>query len=307
MFNVNIKLFGYKDLFNHFIRLNVKKKFPNRLLLTGQDGIGKTTFAFHLTNYLLSENEKTKYIQELNQINPDSVSNNLVTKNSHPNFFLIFKNDDKQNIDVEQIRSMISFLNKSSFNNLKKIILIDGVENLNNSSSNSLLKSLEESNDKNYFILTHNINKKIKDTIRSRCLNYKLNFNYLENKNIINEYFNTNLYDNLNNDFKTYIISPKFLINHIFFCQENEIDIQSFSTKKIIKFIVENKSYKKFKFVSDNFQSYIELYFINLYFSTKEIKYYELFLKNVEENNLIKKFNLDLDSFFIKFQNKYIN
>ena len=120
MFNVNIKLFGYKDLFNHFIRLNVKKKFPNRLLLTGQDGIGKTTFAFHLTNYLLSENEKTKYIQELNQINPDSVSNNLVTKNSHPNFFLIFKNDDKQNIDVEQIRSMISFLNKSSFNNLKK-------------------------------------------------------------------------------------------------------------------------------------------------------------------------------------------
>ena len=307
MFNVNIKLFGYKDLFNHFIRLNVKKKFPNRLLLTGQDGIGKTTFAFHLTNYLLSENEKTKYIQELNQINPDSVSNNLVTKNSHPNFFLIFKNDDKQNIDVEQIRSMTSFLNKSSFNNLKKIILIDGVENLNNSSSNSLLKSLEESNDKNYFILTHNINKKIKDTIRSRCLNYKLNFNYFENKNIINEYFNTNLYDNLNNDFKTYIISPKFLINHIFFCQENNIDIQSFSTKKIIKFIVENKSYKKFKFVSDNFQSYIELYFINLYFSTKEIKYYELFLKNVEENNLIKKFNLDLDSFFIKFQNKYIN
>ena len=307
MFNVNIKLFGYKDLFNHFIRLNVKKKFPNRLLLTGQDGIGKTTFAFHLTNYLLSENEKTKYIQELNQINPDSVSNNLVTKNSHPNFFLIFKNDDKQNIDVEQIRSMISFLNKSSFNNLKKIILIDGVENLNNSSSNSLLKSLEESNDKNYFILTHNINKKIKDTIRSRCLNYKLNFNYFENKNIINEYFNTNLYDNLNNDFKTYIISPKFLINHIFFCQENNIDIQSFSTKKIIKFIVENKSFKKFKFVSDNFQSYIELYFINLYFSTKEIKYYELFLKNVEENNLIKKFNLDLDSFFIKFQNKYIN
>ena len=76
--------------------------------MTGQDGIGKTTFAFHLTNYLLSENEKTKYIQGLNQINPDSVSNNLVTKNSHQ-IFLIFKNDDKQNIDVEQIRSMISF------------------------------------------------------------------------------------------------------------------------------------------------------------------------------------------------------
>ena len=63
MFNVNIKLFGYKDLFNHFIRLNVKKKFPNRLLLTGQDGIGKTTFAFHLTNYLLSEKAKCSRVK----------------------------------------------------------------------------------------------------------------------------------------------------------------------------------------------------------------------------------------------------
>ena len=32
------------------------------------------------------------------------------------------------------------------------------------------------------FILNHNINKKILDTIKSRCLNYKLNFNYLEIK-----------------------------------------------------------------------------------------------------------------------------
>ena len=93
MFNVNIKLFGYKDLFNHFIRLNVKKKFPNRLLLTGQDGIGKTTFAFHLTNYLLSENEKTKYIQELNQINPEEMALtwrvSLVSKKSLYAFHLL--------------------------------------------------------------------------------------------------------------------------------------------------------------------------------------------------------------------------
>ena len=307
MFNVNIKLFGYKELFNHFIKLNIKDKFPNRLLLTGQEGIGKTTFAFHLINYLLSENEPTRYIQDLGQINSDSISYNLVKNNSHPNFFLISKNDEKKNIDVDQIRNMISFLNKSSFNNLKKIILIDGVESLNNSSSNSLLKSLEDSSEQNYFILTHNINKKIIDTVRSRCLTYKLNFNYLENKNIVNEYFNLNLYDNLNDDLKSFRISPKFLINHILFCQENKLDIKYFDSEKIIKFIIENKSYKKFNFISDNFQSYIEIYFIRLYFNTKENKYYDFFIKNVEENNLINKLNLDLDSFFIKFENNYIN
>ena len=96
MFNVNIKLFGYKELFNHFIKLNIKDKFPNRLLLTGQEGIGKTTFAFHLINYLLSENEPTRYIQDLGQINSDSISYNLVKNNSHPNFFLISKNDEKK-------------------------------------------------------------------------------------------------------------------------------------------------------------------------------------------------------------------
>ena len=39
---------------------------------------------------------------------------------------------------------MINFLNKSSFNSNKKIILIDSVEDLNTNSSNALLKSLEE-------------------------------------------------------------------------------------------------------------------------------------------------------------------
>ena len=46
---------------------------------------------------------------------------------------------------------MINFLNKSSFNNLKKIILIDGVENLNINSSNALLKSLEDQMIKNVY------------------------------------------------------------------------------------------------------------------------------------------------------------
>ena len=35
---------------------------------------------------------------------------------------------------------MINFLNKSSFDNKKKLFLIDGVEDLNINSSNALLK-----------------------------------------------------------------------------------------------------------------------------------------------------------------------
>ena len=165
---------------------------------------------------------------------------------------------------------------------------------------------MEESSEQNLFILTQNINKNISDTIKSRCITYKLNFNYSENKNIISQYFNSNLYDQLNSDFKS-IVSPLFLINHINFTQENNLDLKSTGIKSIIKFIIDNKSYKKSTFVTNNFQNYIEIYFSKLYSSTKDYKYYDNFLQIVAENNLFFKFNLDLDSFFVKFENKYLN
>ncbi len=188
----------------------------------------------------------------------------------------------------------------------KKIILIDGAENLNSSSSNALLKSLEESSAQNIFILTHNINLKILDTIKSRCINYKLNFNYAKSKSIINNIFDSNTYDLLNNDFKLYSISPKFLINHIIFIQQNGLDLATNDAISIINYIVDKKLYKKDDFVINNFQSYLEIFLMKMYSKTHDYRYYDSLLESVFENNLVNKFNLDLDSFFIKFRNKYL-
>ena len=301
------KLFAYKDLFQHFVNLDQKKKLPIRILFTGEEGIGKSTFAFHLINYLLSKNETTKYNYKINEINTNSISYNLINNTTHPNFHYIARKDGKKNIDIDQIRKMINYLNKSSFDDNKKIILIDGVEFLNASSSNSLLKSLEESNENNLFILTHNSNMNLFDTISSRCLTFKLNFNYSYNEKIISELFGESIFKQLNEDFRTLIITPKFLINHIKFAQENDLDINILSIQNIIKYIIQNKMYKKNDFIINNFQVYIELYFSKMYLKTKDYKYYDNYLKIVSENNLINKFNLDLDSFFIKFNNKYLN
>ncbi len=307
MLNYSLKLFSYKNIFDNFINLDLNNKLPSRILLSGQEGIGKTTFSLHLINYLFTKNEKIKYNIIENRIDPECKSHNLVKNLSHPNFYYIAKADEKKNIDIEQIRNMINFLNKSSFDNQKKIILIDGAEDLNASSSNSLLKSLEESNTNNIFILNHNINKNILSTIKSRCLNFNLNFNYNEIPNIISEDLGLNLYDELNNDFKFTTISPKFLINHILFIQENNLDLENLDIIAVIKFIIFNKLYKKNNFIINNFQTYIELYFSKMYLKTKDYKYYDNYLKIISENNLINKFNLDLDSFFIKFENKYLN
>ena len=307
MIECALKLFSYKKLFSHLVNLDKSYKLPSNILLQGQEGIGKTTFALHFINYLFSKNENTKYILPENKINPDNKSYNLVTNLSHPNFYLIKKNSGKKNIEIEQIRNMFLFLNKSSFNNNKKIILIDGVEDLNISSSNSLLKSLEDASDKNLFLLTHNTNKPILDTINSRCLTYKMNFDYFKLENILEQYFGIKVYNKLHYDFKSIIISPKFLINHINFLQEYKIDLEALDIKNLLKFIVDGKLYKTNDFILNNFQSYIEIYFTKMYYQTKNNKYYENFLNIVDENNLINKFNLDIESFFIKFENKYLN
>ena len=177
MIDYSLKLFSYTDLLNNFVTLDNKNLLPSSILLTGQEGIGKTNFSFHLINYLFSKEEINKYNILENKIYENNRSHNLVKNLTHPNFYYISKNEGKKNIDIDQIRNMIAFLNKSSFDNNRKIILIDGAEDLNANSSNALLKSLEESINKNIFLLTHNINKNILDTIKSRCIIYKLNYN----------------------------------------------------------------------------------------------------------------------------------
>ena len=301
-----LKLLSYTKLFHQLVDLDKRNRLPSRILFSGQEGIGKTAFSLHLINYLFSKNEKNNYNLLDNTINPENLSYRLVKNISHPNFYLISKAVLKKNIDIDQIRSMMSFLNKSSFDNSKKIILIDSAENLNASSSNALLKCLEESNEQNLFLLTHSINKKIIDTIKSRCIIFNLNFNYSEIQNTLIQYFNEDLYPQLNEDFKAIILSPKFLINHIIFIKEHNLDLNSTNIENIIRFVVENKSFKKNIFITNHFQTYIEIYFSKMYSLTKDRKYYDDYLTNIKESSAINKFNLDLDSFFIKFENQYL-
>ena len=55
------KLYGFNNTFNQFVDLYKKKKIPTKILLSGQKGIGKCTFAYHLVNYILSFGEEYSY------------------------------------------------------------------------------------------------------------------------------------------------------------------------------------------------------------------------------------------------------
>ena len=197
-----LRLYGYQNYFKSFIKLHNENRLPNIVLLSGPKGLGKSTFAYHFINYLLSQNEKYEYSVENFQINPKNYAFNQIQNYIHPNFFLLEDNQSEENIKIDQIRSLIKFLNKSTYAKNLKIILLDNVEYLNHYSSNALLKSLEEPSKNTFFFIIHNNSSLIPDTIKSRCIQFKMHFNFFEKRNIFNKIiqnyeFNFNK-DNLN-------------------------------------------------------------------------------------------------------------
>ena len=160
-----IQLFGLKNFFLKLQILYINNRLPNKILLSGQKGLGKCTLAYHFINYVLSQDEDFKYDLDNLKIREENNSFKTIMNKSNPNFILIDINEEKKNIDITQIRELILNLNKSSFNNKPRFILIDNIEFLNINSINALLKILEEPNNNINFILI-NSNKKIFPTLK---------------------------------------------------------------------------------------------------------------------------------------------
>ena len=117
------KLLSFKDNFKELVNLSLRNKLPNKLIFSGNKGIGKSTFAFHLINYLFSQDEECSYNLENNEIDPDNKSYKLVSNNTHPNLLLI-DSTDKKFIEVSKIREILNFSSKTSFSNKKKLCLL---------------------------------------------------------------------------------------------------------------------------------------------------------------------------------------
>ena len=81
-----------------------------------------------------------------------------------------------ENIKMEQTKDLLKYLNKTTYAQSVKIVLIDNADLLNISSSNSLLKALEEPLGNTFFFIIYNDSSKILDTIKSRCINFKFSF-----------------------------------------------------------------------------------------------------------------------------------
>ena len=193
----NLHLHGYKSYFSSFVNMFNNKQLPHTILLSGHKGIGKSTFIYHFVNFILSKNENFTYSRDKLLINSNNKSYKLICEQSHTNFFLLSNSILDDSIKIDQVRSLISFLNKSTYLDDIKFVLIDNAELLNKSSSNALLKSLEEPKDNTYFFIINDNSRKILNTIKSRCVEFKFFFSFDKKKEILNQILKDNYFGSL--------------------------------------------------------------------------------------------------------------
>ena len=302
----NEELTSFRKNFNFFINLYDKGKLPQTLLFTGEKGIGKFNFSYHLINYILSKDEDYKYDTKKYKVNLNNKTNKLISQNVHPNFYFISPKD-KKNIDISQIKNLKNFLNISSLNDKPKIILINESEYLNLSSSNSLLKSLEENYDNVHFFLVHDSKKRLIPTIKSRCIQFKFYLNEDELKDRINQILN-NQYEKLNSDFKNKYLSPIFYKGLFLYCKKNDLPLDKINLDSLLTDIFLKKNFKNNEFVLNNFFLLSQLFLHNRIKSDpKKEKYYLLTKHLAQRFNDVIKYNLDFESFVIEFKHLAYN
>ena len=293
-----------KDLLE-LIRLYKLNIYPNKLLLSGQKGIGKSTLAYHFINYALSEKEDFKYDVENFEINCESSTFKTILNKSNNNLTVIDIDTEKKNIDINKIRKLIINLNKSSFNEKPRFVLIDNIEFLNTNSINALLKVLEEPNPNIHFILINN-NKKILPTLLSRCINYKVNLTNNESLEVSNFLLGEKLYKLINKDIINYYFTPGDIYHLVKFSLKYNYNLLDNDLKMFLKIIIKENHYKTDPIMKSLIFQLIEFYFrkLNLSFTKKINDKYSYFLKRISD---AKTFNLDEESIFIEFEEEVLN
>ena len=296
------KIYGLNNELIELINLYKNDKLPNKILLSGQKGVGKATLAYHLINFVLSQNEDFSYDLNNFSINPENKTFKLIQNKSNPNFILIDIDKDKKNIDISQIRNLKKDLEKTSFNNKPKFVLIDNIEFLNVNSINSILKILEEPPINTYFLLINN-EKKILPTLRSRCLNFRVFLSNQKSINIINQLLDSDINNLINLDLLNYYYTPGKIYNLVNLANENSIDLRKVNLDKFLSLLIDETNYKKINSLKLLIYELIEIYLIKK-INPKNYLFVNNFFKKIKDT---RKFNLDDETLFIEFKTKVLN
>jgi DNA polymerase-3 subunit delta' len=155
-------------------RLAANKRVPNALLFAGPEGVGKKLFAFELARMLLcrdggcSNCPICKRIGVFDIPKPEKGEDyDAVFLSDHPDVGIVLPY--KRNLRVGAIRELEREAHFRPFEAERRLFVINDAEKMNDSSSNALLKTLEEPPSTTYLTLITSRPDALLQTIRSRC------------------------------------------------------------------------------------------------------------------------------------------
>lgn len=168
------RLFGHDAAKAEFGEALHSGRLHHAWLLTGPEGVGKATLAYHLTRDVLAPGE-TDIGQAPASIGGENPIFRKVAALAHPNLLLIRRSwNDKtkrysQWIGVDEVRRLRAFLGHSAGAAGWRVVIVDRADDLNQNAANALLKALEEPPLRTVFLLVATAEGRIPVTIRSRC------------------------------------------------------------------------------------------------------------------------------------------
>lgn len=133
-------------------RMVDQKRVPNTLLFSGPDGVGKSRFALGLASALMGPHHHDK-----------------IASGNHPDLHVYFPEGKGAMHPIDSMHELIEEVGLPPFAASVKVFIIHDAHQMLPTSSNALLKTLEEPNWDSYIILLTDRPELVLSTIVSRC------------------------------------------------------------------------------------------------------------------------------------------
>ena len=283
---ISHRLFFLTKYLDNFGKLIQSENFPKTSMFTGNKGQGKYT----LISHLLFSIKDDKYDNNNYQINKNSKFYNSFYSGINTNFICI----DSSLIKIEDIRELkINILSKK-INNEKRFIVFDDIDLINLNCANALLKIIEEPLNNDYFFLINNKTQNLIETIKSRCIEFKIDMNFKGLNNNIQEFLKTFELKPLI-DFDHNLLTPGLFLRFNQIMYEYNLDLND-TIYENFKKILNNHKRNKLRINID-----LMKYIINFYFETenKSISKFQI-IKIIDE---LFNYNLSQKTFLETVKN----
>jgi DNA polymerase-3 subunit delta' len=134
------------------LKLIASYKIPHAMLFTGPSGVGKRQFALELAKGILGVEHSRK-----------------IDSGHHPDVRIFYPEGKTGMHPMASIQQLQEQMSLEPFEASSRVFIIDDADRMLATSSNALLKTLEEPEERNYLILLTHDPEAILSTIHSRC------------------------------------------------------------------------------------------------------------------------------------------